>query len=51
MAKPKKELVKIPVANWCTCENWRDGHWQLANLDKMNFCIFCGKKLVKEKIV
>ena len=58
-AKKKKEMDKrlrkilahitplIPEDKWCKCPAWRD-HWDtLQNLDRMNFCVFCGKELNK----
>lgn len=45
----KKKIVQVPVDQWCSCPNWKENQWRLANHDMMNFCAFCGKKLVKER--
>lgn len=47
----RKKFVPIPVEKWCSCTQWWRDQWMLTNHDKMNFCVFCGKKLVKEKQV
>jgi hypothetical protein len=38
---------KMTPAKWCGCFGWKSGWRSLANLDNMNFCAFCGKKLEK----
>ncbi len=41
--------VKREWKMWCSCEAWKNGDWRvLGNFDRMNFCAFCGKKLVKK---
>lgn len=45
----KKKIIQVPVEKWCSCLQWRTDQWQLTNHDKMIYCAFCGKKLVKEK--
>ena len=45
----KKQVIKVPVEHWCICHEWKMHQWSLANHDLMNFCVFCGKKLEKEK--
>lgn len=49
MPKPKKRIVKVAIEYWCTCPDWKEHHWLLANHQIMNFCVYCGSKLVKEK--
>lgn len=46
---PKANVKKQPkpVIDWCSCIQWRSYHKGLDNYRKMNFCIFCGKKLNK----
>jgi hypothetical protein len=50
MAKRKK-VVPIPQDKWCSCKEWPENQWQLSNHAMMNFCIFCGKKLTKERVI
>ena len=48
--KDAKRLMLVAVrARWCSCDDWKTAWRQLKNFDKMNFCIFCGKKLKKGK--
>jgi hypothetical protein len=51
MARRKQKPIALKVENWCSCSEWKEHQWQLVNHDKMRFCVFCGKELVKEKIV
>ena len=42
--------IKVPQNDWCQCQDWRAyQEYFLANHAKMNFCVFCGSKLVKTK--
>lgn len=45
--KMKHQKKAKPVAEWCSCAEWKQGHGGLQNHEHMNFCIFCGKKLKK----
>jgi hypothetical protein len=45
----KKKIVRIPVEEWCSCSEWHENQWMLSNHPLMNYCVFCGKKLEKEK--
>jgi len=45
--KKAREQHPKPVTEWCRCAQWRKCYDQLQNYQKMNFCIFCGKKLNK----
>lgn len=49
VSMPKANVKKQPkpVIDWCSCIQWRSYHKGLDNYRKMNFCIFCGKKLNK----
>lgn len=50
MAK-RKEIIPIPCYEWCSCKDWKESSWRLNEYVQMNFCVFCGKKLVKEKVL
>jgi len=45
----KKKPVPVSVLDWCSCSEWKEHQWRLTNHEKMNFCVFCGKKLEKER--
>lgn len=47
MPKVSAKKQSKPVIDWCPCIQWRSYHKGLDNYHKMNFCIFCGKKLNK----
>jgi len=36
------------ISEWCHCNEWRQFYCCLKNRSKMNFCVFCGAKLVKQ---
>jgi hypothetical protein len=45
------EARQKPIREWCDCAKWRthDVGGEFINYHRMNFCIFCGKKLVKKR--